>query len=212
MRSCGRIMNLVFSYPYFLSAEALKMKRITVPATLVFLIAVSAAAAAQPAHQTQPKTTTAPTSQETASRDATREKLRTLLAAEGAKINVAFKQSDKNPYNFVGVMSTGLTNADSFEILILISDQETIHFRIFPKYKGVYLNVNKASDSPGLLRQMVRLSDKNFLYWGADDTFDIFAGYNFTLESGFPDASIRVVLNSIAKLDQYVGEMKSSID
>ena len=186
------------------------MKRITVPATLVFLIAVSAAA--QPAHQTPPTTTTAPTSQETASRDATREKLRTLLAAEGAKINVGFKQSDKNPYNFVGVMSTGLTNADSFEILILISDQETIHFRIFPKYKGVYLNVNKASDSAGLLRQMVRLSDKNFLYWGADDTFDIFAGYNFTLESGFPEASIRVVLNSIAKLDQYVGEMKSPIE
>jgi len=189
------------------------MKRITVPATLGFLIAVSAGAAAQPAHQTQPTTTTtAPAAQQSASRDATREKLRTLLDATGPKISVAFKQSDKNPYNFVGVMSTGLTNADSFEILILISDQETIHFRIFPKYKGVYLNVNKASDSAGLLRQMVRLSDKNFLYWGADDTFDIFAGYNFTIESGFPDASIRVVLSSIAKLDQYVGEMKSSID
>ena len=188
------------------------MKRITVPATLVFLLAVSIAAAAQPAHQTQPTTTTAPTSQETASRNATREKLRTLLAGEGPKINVVFRQSEKQPYNFVGIMSTGLTNADSLEIVILISDQETIHFRIFPKYKGVYLNVNKASDSAGLLRQMVRLSDKNFLYWGADDTFDIFAGYNFTLESGFPDASIKVVLNSIHKLDQFVGEMKGSID
>ena len=188
------------------------MKRITVPATLVFLLALSAAAAAQPAHQTQPTTTTAPTSQQTASRDATREKLRTLLDTAGPKINVAFKQSDKQPYNFVGIMKTGLTNADSFEIVILISEQETIHFRIFPKYKGAYLNVNKASDSAGLLRQMVRLSDKNFLYWGADDTYDIFAGYNFTLESGFPDASIRVVLSSIPKLDQFVGEMKGSID
>ena len=188
------------------------MKRITVPATFVFLLAVSVTAVAQPAHQTQRTTTTAPTSQETASRDATREKLRTLLDTTGPKINVAFKQSDKNPYNFVGVLKTGLTNADSFEIVILIGDQETIHFRIFPKYKGVYLNVNKASDSAELLRQMVRLSDKNFLYWGADDTFDIFAGYNFTLESGFPDASIRVVLNSIAKLDQFIGEMKGSIE
>jgi len=188
------------------------MKRITVPATFVFLLAVSVATVAQPAHQTQPTTTTTPTSQETVTRDATREKMRALLDTTGPKINVAFKQSDKNPYNFVGIMSTGLTNADSFEIVILISDQETIHFRIFPKYKGVYLNVNKASDSAGLLRRMVRLSDKNFLYWGADDTFDIFAGYNFTLESGFPEASIRVVLNSIAKLDQYVGEMKPSID
>jgi hypothetical protein len=188
------------------------MKRITVPATLVFLLAVSVAAVAQPAHQTQPTTTTAPTSQETASRDATREKLRTLLDATGPKINVAFKQSEKQPYNFVGVMSTSLTNADSFEIVISVSAQDTIHFRIYPHYKGAYLNVDKVRDSAGLMRQMVRFSDKNFLYWGADDTFDIFAGYNFTLESGFPDASIRVVLNSIAKLDQFVGEMKSSID
>src|SRR6266436_5479894 len=155
------------------------MKRITGPATFVFLLAVSVAAVAQPAHQTQPTTTTTPTSQETASRDATREKLRTLLDTTGPKINVAFKQSDKNPYNFVGVMSTGLTNADSFEILILVGDQDTIHFRIFPRYKGAFLNVDKASNSAALMRQMVRFSDNNFLYWGADETYDIFAGYNF---------------------------------
>lgn len=188
------------------------MKRITIPATFVFLLAVSIAAAAQPAHQTQPTTTTAPTSQETASRDANREKLRTLLNAEGPKINVTFRQSDKQPYNFVGVLSTGLTNADNFEVVISVSAQDTIHFRIYPHYKGAYLNVDKALNSAAVMRQMVRFSDKNFLYWGADDTFDIFAGYNFTLESGFPDASIRVVLKSIAKLDQYVGELKSSIE
>ena len=188
------------------------MKRITVPATFVFLLAVSVVAGAQPAHQTQPTTTTTPTSQETATRDASREKLRAVLDATGPKINVAFKQSEKQPYNFVGILSTGLTNADSFEIVISVSVQETIHFRIYPHYKGAYLNVNKATNGIALMRQMLRFSDKNFLYWGADDTFDVFAGYNFTLESGFPDASIRVVLNSIAKLDQFVGEMKPSID
>ena len=186
------------------------MKRITVPATFIFLLAISAAATAQPQHQTQPTTT--PTTQEQASRNATREKLRTLLDATGPKINVAFKQSEKQPYNFVGIMSTGLTNADSFEIVISVGSQDTIHFRIYPHYKGAYLNVDKVRDSAGLMRQMVRFSDKNFLYWGADKSFDIFAGYTFTLESGFPDASIRVVLNSIAKLDPFVGEMKSSID
>ena len=188
------------------------MKRITFPAALIFLLALSAAAVAQPAHQTQPKTTTAPTAQEQATRDTTREKLRAVLDATGPKINVAFKQSDKQPYNFVGILSTGLTNADSFEIVISVSAQETIHFRIYPHYKGAYLNVNKAANGVGLMRQMLRFSDKNFLFWGADDTFDIFAGYNFTLESGFPDASIRVVLNSLAKLDQFVGEMKPSIE
>jgi hypothetical protein len=178
----------------------------------VFLLALGAAVAAQPQHQTQPTTTTAPTSQETATRDATREKLRSVLNAEGPKINVTFKQSDKQPYNFIGILSTGLTNADSFEIVVSVSAQDTIHFRIYPHYKGAYLNVDKASNGTALMRQMLRFGDKNFLYWGADDTFDIFAGYNFTLESGFPDASIRIVLNSIKSLDQYVGQMKSSID
>ena len=207
-------MNLGFHDPLFFLTEAFNMKRITVPATLGLLLAVSAGAAAQPAHQTQPTRVNAapPTAQQTASRDVTREKLRTLLNSSGPKINVAFRQSEKQPYNFVGIMRTGLTNADSFEIVVGVTANETIGFRVFPHYKGAYINVDKVRDSAGLTRLMVRLSDKNFLYWGADQTFDIFAGYTFTLESGFPDAAIRVVLGSIKNLDQYVGEMKSSID
>jgi hypothetical protein len=170
---------------------------------------VNIVAAGQQQHQSQPST---PTAQQQQSRDNTREKLRAVLNDLGPKINVAFRQSDKQPYNFVGIMSTGLTNADSFEIVILIGDQDTIHFRIFPKYKGAYVNVDKATNSAALMRQMVRLSDKNFLYWGADESFDVFAGYNFTLESGFPEASIKVVLNSIKNLDQYIGQMRPSID
>ena len=98
-------------------------------------------------------------------------------------------------------MKTGLKNADALEIVISVSAEDTIHFRIFPHYHGAYLNIDKVRSSEGLLRQMVRFSDKNFLFWGADNSGDIFAGYNFTLESGFPDASIRVVLNSIANGD-----------
>ena len=180
-------------------------------ATLILLAVAGSSAVAQQ-HQTQVNNSSAPTtSAQSASRDATREKMRAVLAETGPKINVAFRQSDKQPYNFVGLM-TGLTNADSLEIVILISDQDTIHFRIFPKYKGSYVNVDKASNSAGLLRLMSRLSDKNFLYWGADDSFDVFAGYNFTLESGFPAESVKVVLNSIKALDQYVGQMRSSLD
>ena len=191
------------------------MRQITILLTLIVALIANAAVASGQQHQTQPPTTTSATTttpQRQASRDATREKLRALLDANGPKINVAFRQSDKQPYNFIGILSQGLTNADSFEIVISVSDQDTIHFRIYPHYKGAYLNVDKVRDGAGLMRQMVRFSDKNFLYWGADDTFDIFAGYNFTLESGFPEASIRVVLNSIARLDEFVGQMKGSID
>jgi hypothetical protein len=149
-----------------------------------------------------------------ASRAATREKLRQLLAASGPKkgISVDFRQSDKNPFNFVGVKRDGLVNADFFEIVIGISDNETIGFRIYPHYRGAYVNLDKAKDGAGLMRSLLRQSDTNFLYWGADSTGDVFAGYTFTLESGFPDKAIEVVLYSIAPLDGFVGQMRPFID
>jgi hypothetical protein len=62
------------------------------------------------------------------------------------------------------------------------------------------------------MRKLLILSHKNFLFWGSDDGGDIFAGYTFTMESGFPDKAIEIVLYSIAPLDQYVGEMRPFID
>jgi hypothetical protein len=191
------------------------MKKIRViQAFLLFLMASATAFGQQ--HQTESRTpsqtqpSTTPQSQTT--RDTTRERLRALLDVTGPKINITFRQSDKQPYNFVGVLKTGLTNADSFEIVISVGAQDTIHFRIFPHYKDAYLNIDKVRNPGGLMRHILRFSDQNFLFWGADDSGDVFAGYNFTLESGFPEASIRVVVNSIAKLDEFVGQMRPEID
>ena len=192
------------------------MKRIVVLVTFMLLLTAGVTTATAQQHQTQPSTTTATTTPtttaQTTSRDANREKLRALLDVAGPKINITFRQSDKQPYNFVGVLKTGLRNADSFEIVISVSAQDTIHFRIFPHYHDAYLNIDKVRSGEGLMRHMVHFSDQNFLFWGADGSGDIFAGYNFTLESGFPDASIRVVINSIAKLDEFVGQMRPEID
>jgi len=170
----------------------------------VFVLACAGAAAAQ--QQTA--------AQKEAARVATREKLRALLAASGPKrgIEIAFRQSEKQPFNFVAVKRGGFANAEGFEVVVGVSNDETIGFRIYPYYKGNYVNVNKARDSAGLMKKLLNLSDHNFLFWGADDTGDVFAGYTFTLESGFPDKAIEVVLYSIAPLDQYVGQMRPFID
>jgi hypothetical protein len=45
-----------------------------------------------------------------------------------------------------------------------------------------------------------------------DEGGDVFSGYTFTLESGFPEAAITIVLRSIANLDKFVGNMKPMID
>ena len=178
------------------------------PFVMIILLACAGGAAAQ---QTAPPKTPA---QKEAARVATRERLRQLLINSGAKrgIEIPFRQSDKQPFNFVGVKRGGLTNAEGFEVVIGVSDDETIGFRIYPSYKGAYVHVDKARDSAGLMRKLLNLSNHNFLFWGADDTGDVFAGYTFTLESGFPDRAVEIVLYSIAPLDQYVGQMRPFLD
>jgi hypothetical protein len=135
-----------------------------------------------------------------------------LLTRIGPDVKTQFQQSTKNPFNFVGVMKEGLTNCDTMEILILIGNQQTISIQVFPHYKGAYINIDKARNPVQLLRKLVQLNDSTFLFWGADNTGDVFTGYTFTLESGFPDEAIKIVLSSIKNSDKYVGEMRPSID
>jgi hypothetical protein len=151
------------------------------------------------------------TSDDTA-RIATRAQLEQLLDTFGPNIKVSFRRSEKQPFNYVGTLKDGLTNCDSLEIVAVVSSKQTISFLIYPHYKGVYLNVDKAKNSVGFMRQLMRFNDNNFLFWGMDSSADVFAGYTFTLESGFPDAAVKIVLRSIANLDKFVGEMKPMVD
>jgi len=93
-----------------------------------------------------------------------------------------------------------------------VTSKDTISFRVYPHYKGGYINIDKARNTTQLLRKIVQLNDSTFLFWGADETGDVFTGYTFTLESGFPDEAIKIVLSSIKNSDQFVGEMRPSID
>jgi hypothetical protein len=148
----------------------------------------------------------------TALREKTRERLNTLLQRLGPEMNVTFKPSTKSQFVFTGVLRDGLKNAEQFEIVISVSTSDTIGFRIFPHYKGGYINIDKARNSAQLLRKLVQLNDTTFLFWGADESGDVFTGYTFTLESGFPDKAIEIVLSSIKNSDQFVGELRRSVD
>ena len=147
-----------------------------------------------------------------AAREKTRERLSALLARVGPDLNVTFKPSSKSQFVFSAVMRDGLKNAEQLEIVISVTTKDTIGFRIFPQYKGAYINIDKARNSAQLLRKLVQLNDSTFLFWGADETGDVFTGYTFTLESGFPDKAIEIVLSSIKNSDQFVGELRPSID
>lgn len=147
-------------------------------------------------------------------RDQTVELLRASLNRYGAlpEVNIAFHQVEKNPFNFSGNMTTGLKNADALEVVIGATAQSTISVRVYPHYKNAYINLNKAHDPNGLMRKMLKYSNDNFLFWGADAEGDTFAGYTITLESGYPEEVVSVVLRSIHNTDQFVGEMAPFID
>ena len=154
--------------------------------------------------------------QEDAKRDATREKLRQLLESAGQRkdVNTTFRQATKNPYNFVGTQEAGMnfSHVENLEIVVSVTKDDTIGFRVYPHYKGGYINVDKAKDPLGFAKKLLVMSDRNFLYWGIDDTGDAFAAYTFTLESGFPSEAIIIVLRSIRNTDGFVGELRPFID
>lgn len=147
-----------------------------------------------------------------ANRVRTREMLVQLLEKAGSDLKMSFSQSEKQPFNYVGSLKTGLVNADSFEIVISVTANQTVGFRIYPHYKNGYINVDKARNSAALMKRLLRLSDRAFLFWGADEAGDIFTGYTFTLESGFPEEAIGIVLRSIVNSDKFIGEMRPFID
>ena len=147
-----------------------------------------------------------------ASREKTRARMSALLQRVGPELKVSFQPSSKSQYVFTGLLRDGLANAEFFEIVITVTSKETISFRIYPHYKGGYINIDKARNTTQLLRKLAQLNDSTFLFWGADDSGDVFTGYTFTLESGFPDEAIKIVLSSIKNSDQFVGEMRPSID
>jgi hypothetical protein len=150
--------------------------------------------------------------QDDAARNKTKDRLNALLTRVGPDYKITFKQAPKSEYLFVGELKEGLTNSDSFEIVIRVTKSDTIDIRVFPHYKNAYINIDKARNSLQLLRKIAQLNDTAFLFWGADETGDVFTGYTFTLESGFPDKAIEIVLQSIANSDKFVGEMRPSID
>jgi hypothetical protein len=175
------------------------MRRI--PMAALFALAMAFAALPALGQQSEPT-----------ARIRTREQLGQLLDKVGPGLRITFRQSEKQPFNFVGLLKDGLTHAESFEVVIGVTPNQTIGFRIFPRYKRGYINIDKVKNAPGLMRMLLKLSDSAFLFWGIDSSGDVFTGYTVTLESGFPEESIKIVLRSIVNSDKFIGEMKPMID
>ena len=178
------------------------MKRIAIA---IFFILTMTAAPAVYGQQTEQQA-------KEAARIRTRDLLSKLLTKVGPEVNIAFAQSQKQPFNYIGTLKQGLAHAESFEVVVSVTANDTIGFRIYPHYKSGYINVDKARNPSELMKQLLRLSDRAFMFWGADEAGDVFTGYTFTLESGFPEEAINIVLRSIVNSDKFIGELRPTLD
>jgi hypothetical protein len=148
-------------------------------------------------------------SQDDANREATRDKVRSALRQVGPRIGVNFQQSQANPWNFAGSMTEGLQDTESLEVIVMVGRNDVLTVRVFPHVSGNrYVNIDRASNSTGLMRRLLANNANDFFHWAMDDVFDVFAEFTFTLESGFPEESFDVVMRSIQLLDKKVGEME----
>src|SRR5688572_31110347 len=93
-----------------------------------------------------------------AARLRTRDLLSKLLTKMGPDVNITFAQSQKQPFNYIGILKQGLANSESFEVVVSVTANDTIGFRIYPHYKSTYINVDKARNPAALMKQLLRLS------------------------------------------------------
>jgi hypothetical protein len=137
---------------------------------------------------------------------ATRDKLRTLFATyPPAKEFRWYRTGD--PYVIEGFLDKGLIHTPRFEIFVTVTPHKTIWFRIYPMFGGGYINLDSLTDAKAAMQKLLRQNYNNFFFWGADNDLDVYAGFEFTLESGFPEEAIKVVIRSIPLIDQSVGEI-----
>ncbi len=144
-----------------------------------------------------------------ADRQATQAKVKATLDSYGQNDSgITFHQVAKNPFNFAGTLSSGLKNASMLEAVVSVTDDNTINVVVYPHLDGKYVNIVKSKHGAALARKLLELNYRTFFTWGADDTDDVYAAYKFTLESGYPEDSLRTALTSIPLLDQFVAEYR----
>jgi hypothetical protein len=142
-------------------------------------------------------------------REGTRTKVQRFLEKAGkhADVNIVFREHPKEHFVFTGRKADGITVSDFLEVVITVAPDRVISLRVYPHYKGGYVNIDERADGPDLMRRMLVANDRTFLYWGADDAGDVFSGFTFTLESGFPEESLMAVLRSAGQTDRLLGEL-----
>jgi len=136
-------------------------------ATLVFLLAVSIAAARATGASDAATTTTPLVAGDRVARRHPG-KVARFAQCEGSEKSTSLSSRAKSSPITLSDHDTGLTNADSFESLS-VSDQDRFTFAFTALSRAPISTSIRLRIAPALTRQWSDSGDKNFLYWGADE-------------------------------------------
>lgn len=139
----------------------------------------------------------------------TRDRLFALVRTYAPSQHFKIYRDDDDPFTIEAVYDKDLEYSRRFYTWISVTRQQTIQFRVYTLWYDGNLNIDKAQDSDALMQRMLQLSDKGFFFWAANEDKDVFAGFTITLESGFPEEAIKVVIRSIPLIDPMIGELGS---
>jgi hypothetical protein len=142
-----------------------------------------------------------------------RDQLEALLYTYPPARTMHFHRKPGDRFAIEGYFRTDLTYAADFKIFVVVTPKRTITFRVFPAYRQYsYLNLAHVRDPDGVMQKLLQFCSHSFFFWGVNGPLDVFAGYTFTLESGFPEEAIKVVIRSIPLIDARIGELADYID
>lgn len=145
-------------------------------------------------------------------RNSTRRALEALLTTYGPARDMRFRRSSSEPYDLVGFWDKPMQSVSRLDIRVSVTRERTIGFRVYPRWHGARINLRRIRARGEFMRTLLRDADQSFFHWALDPDLNLFAGFTFTLESGFPADAIHVVVRSIPLLDRPLGELVPLIE
>jgi hypothetical protein len=124
-----------------------------------------------------------------------------LIAQYLGRMNVEWKVDSKDPNVFRVTKTTGLKQAQRVEVIITdIPDNDLVTLRAFPQAAGKYLSLSAASNSTGLMREMLSKNATAFGAYFVDEDGDIGFRYVFTTEDGLGYDSFKVAVTELLRI------------
>ena len=152
------------------------MKRFTVSAIVVSMLFVCAASAAQQQAMTV-------------------EILRGYLDKMGLRYVPHPKNSDA-----VVVPRSENRNAERLDLYVELRRDKSLVLTVYPKLKGRYFNLARATDREKLLQRLLEANHRAFATFFADAQGDIGARFTFTTENGIAYDAFRVGVTELLRI------------